>query len=494
MGKTTGFLEFERREGKSEKPLDRLKHWNEFNSLLSKGEQQNQGARCMDCGVPFCQSGIMINGMASGCPVNNLIPEWNDLIYRGKWKLALSRLLKTNNFPEFTGRVCPAPCESACTVGINAPAVTIKENEKSIIDRAFEEGLIKANPPSYRSGKKIAVIGSGPSGLAAADSLNKNGHLVTVFERDDRFGGLLMYGIPNMKLDKIVIDRRVNILKEEGIEFVANTNVGKDYPVRKILRDYDAVILATGSSKPRDLKEEGRTLNGIYYAVDFLKANTKSLLDSNLKDEKYIDVKGKKVIIIGGGDTGTDCVATSLRHEAQSIMQLEIMDEMPKERASNNPWPQWARVSKTDYGQKEFIELNGEDPRKYCKSVKKFIGDSEGNLKAVVTVNMEWSSDATGRFTCIEVDGSEETVEADVVLLAMGFIGTEDYIKDAFEVHLDNRGNIIGEYGDFRTNREKVFTAGDARRGQSLVVWAINEGRAVADVVNNYLDHDNNKA
>ncbi|MBU3106317.1 glutamate synthase subunit beta [Clostridium gasigenes] len=490
MGKTTGFLEFERREGESEKPLDRLKHWNEFNGLLSKGEQENQGARCMDCGVPFCQSGIMINGMASGCPINNLIPEWNDLIYRGKWKLALSRLLKTNNFPEFTGRVCPAPCESACTVGINAPSVTIKENEKSIIDRGFEEGLIKANPPTNRTGKKVAVIGSGPSGLAAADSLNKNGHLVTVFERDDRIGGLLMYGIPNMKLDKKVIDRRVNLLKEEGIEFAINTNVGKNYPVRKVLTDYDAVVLATGSSKPRDLKEEGREIKGIYYAVDFLKANTKSLLDSNFQDKKYIDVKDKKVIIIGGGDTGTDCVATSLRHGATSIMQLEIMDEMPNERALNNPWPQWARISKTDYGQKEFIELNGEDPRKYCKSVKKFIGDSEGNLKAVVTVNMEWRSDDAGRFTCTEVEGSEKIVEADVVLLAMGFIGTEDYIKDAFEVHLDNRGNIIGEYGDFRTNREKIFTAGDARRGQSLVVWAINEGRAVADVVNNYLEEN----
>lgn len=487
MGKTTGFLEFERKEGKSEKPLDRLEHWNEFKSLLSKEEQQTQGARCMDCGVPFCQSGIMINGMASGCPINNLIPEWNDLIYSGKWKLALSRLIKTNNFPEFTGRVCPAPCESACTLGIHAPSVTIKENEKAIIDRAFEEGLIKANPPSNRTGKKIAVIGSGPSGLAAADSLNKNGHLVTVFERDDRVGGLLMYGIPNMKLEKTVIDRRVNILKEEGIEFITNTNVGKDYPVRKILTDYDAVILATGSSKPRDLKEEGRELKGIYYAVDFLKANTKSLLDSNLKDEKYISTKGKKVIIIGGGDTGTDCVATALRHGAKSIIQLEIMDKMPEERTSNNPWPQWARVCKTDYGQQEFIEVNGEDPRRYCTSVKKFIGDLKGNLTAVVTVDMEWLKDSSGRFTCIEVENSEKIVEVDIVLLAMGFIGTEDYIKDAFEVHLDNRGNIIGEYGYFKTNREKVFTAGDARRGQSLVVWAINEGRAVAKVVNEYL-------
>ena len=489
MGKVNGFLEFEREEGKSEKPLERLKNWNEFKSLLSKEKQEIQGARCMDCGVPFCQSGIIISGMASGCPINNLIPEWNDLIYKGNWKLALSRLIKTNNFPEFTGRVCPAPCESACTLGIHAPSVTIKENEKSIIDRAFEEGLIKANPPKYRTGKKVAIIGSGPAGLSAADTLNKSGHFVTVFERNDRIGGLLMYGIPNMKLEKTVIDRRVNILIEEGIEFITNTNVGKDYPVRKVLKDYDSVILATGSSKPRDLREEGRGLKGIYYAVDFLKANTKSLLDSNLEDEKYISVKGKKVIIIGGGDTGTDCVATALRHGAESISQLEIMGKMPDERALNNPWPQWAKVSKIDYGQQEFIEVNGEDPRIYCKSVKKFIGDLEGNLTAVVTVDMEWTHDDTGRFICIEVDSSEEVVEVDIVLLAMGFIGTEDYIKDAFEVHLDNRGNIIGEYGYFKTNREKIFVAGDARRGQSLVVWAINEGRGVAKAVNEYLSN-----
>ena len=489
MGKVNGFLEFEREEGKSEKPLERLKNWNEFKSLLSKEKQEIQGARCMDCGVPFCQSGIIISGMASGCPINNLIPEWNDLIYKGNWKLALSRLIKTNNFPEFTGRVCPAPCESACTLGIHAPSVTIKENEKSIIDRAFEEGLIKANPPKYRTGKKVAIIGSGPAGLSAADTLNKSGHFVTVFERNDRIGGLLMYGIPNMKLEKTVIDRRVNILIEEGIEFITNTNVGKDYPVRKVLKDYDSVILATGSSKPRDLREEGRGLKGIYYAVDFLKANTKSLLDSNLEDEKYISVKGKKVIIIGGGDTGTDCVATALRHGAESISQLEIMGKMPDERALNNPWPQWAKVSKIDYGQEEFIEVNGEDPRIYCKSVKKFIGDLEGNLTAVVTVDMEWTHDDTGRFICIEVDSSEEVVEVDIVLLAMGFIGTEDYIKDAFEVHLDNRGNIIGEYGYFKTNREKIFVAGDARRGQSLVVWAINEGRGVAKAVNEYLSN-----
>lgn len=488
MGKTTGFLEFGRVEGEVQKPLDRVTHWNEFTSLLPKEEQEKQGARCMDCGVPFCQSGIVINGMVSGCPINNLIPEWNDLIYRGKWELALSRLIKTNNFPEFTGRVCPAPCEAGCTVGIHGPAITIKQNEKSIIDRAFEEGLISANSPTNRTGKKVAIIGSGPAGLAAADTLNKYGHLVTVFEREDRIGGLLMYGIPNMKLEKTVIDRRVNLLIEEGIEFITKSNVGKDYPVRKVLNDYDAVILATGSSKPRDLKEEGRELKGIYYAVDFLKSNTKSLLDSNFEDKKYISATDKNVIVIGGGDTGTDCVATSLRHGAKSITQLEIMGKMPDERSLNNPWPQWPKVCRTDYGQKEFIEINGEDPRKYCTSVKKFVGDGEGNLTGVVTVEMEWKTDELGRFTCIEVENSEKLVEAEIVLLAMGFIGAEDYVKDAFEVHLDNRGNIIGKYGEFKTNREKIFAAGDARRGQSLVVWAINEGRAVANVVNNYLE------
>lgn len=487
MGKPTGFLEFEREEGKNIDPIERLEGFEEFHKLLPKEQQGKQGARCMDCGIPFCQSGILINGMVSGCPINNLIPEWNDLIYRGKWKLALKRLLKTNNFPEFTGRVCPAPCEAACTAGINGPAITIKENERSIIDRAFEEGLIKPEPPKVRSGKKVAVIGSGPAGLATADSLNKRGHNVVVFERHDRIGGLLMYGIPNMKLDKSVIDRRVNLMKEEGVEFVTNANVGDDYRAEDILNNFDAVVLATGASNPRDLKAPGRELNGIHFAVDFLRANTKSLLDSNLSDGNFISAKDKNVIVIGGGDTGTDCVGTSLRHGCKSLVQFEIMNKPPLERADNNPWPQWPRILKVDYGQQEFEAKYGEDPRKYAINVKSFEGDSEGNLTKVNTVDVKWEKNDKGAFVPVEVPGSEKEWKAELVLLAMGFLGTQDYVSNAFGVELDARTNVKAGYGNFRTNVDKVFAAGDSRRGQSLVVWAINEGRAVAKEVDSYL-------
>lgn len=487
MGKPTGFLEFEREEGKNIDPIERLEGFEEFHKLLPKEQQEKQGARCMDCGIPFCQSGILINGMVSGCPINNLIPEWNDLIYRGKWKLALKRLLKTNNFPEFTGRVCPAPCEAACTAGINRPAITIKENERSIIDRAFEEGLIKPEPPKVRSGKKVAVIGSGPAGLATADSLNKRGHNVVVFERHDRIGGLLMYGIPNMKLDKSVIDRRVNLMKEEGVEFVTNANVGDDYRAEDILNNFDAVVLATGASNPRDLKAPGRELNGVHFAVDFLRANTKSLLDSNLSDGNFISAKDKNVIVIGGGDTGTDCVGTSLRHGCKSLVQFEIMNKPPLERADNNPWPQWPRILKVDYGQQEFEAKYGEDPRKYAINVKSFEGDSEGNLTKVNTVDVKWEKNDKGAFVPVEVPGSEKEWKAELVLLAMGFLGTQDYVSNAFGVELDARTNVKAGYGNFRTNVDKVFAAGDSRRGQSLVVWAINEGRAVAKEVDSYL-------
>lgn len=487
MGKPTGFLEFEREEGKNIDPIERLEGFEEFHKLLPKEQQEKQGARCMDCGIPFCQSGILINGMVSGCPINNLIPEWNDLIYRGKWKLALKRLLKTNNFPEFTGRVCPAPCEAACTAGINGPAITIKENERSIIDRAFEEGLIKPEPPKVRSGKKVAVIGSGPAGLATADSLNKRGHNVIVFERHDRIGGLLMYGIPNMKLDKSVIDRRVNLMKEEGVEFVTNANVGDDYRSEDILNNFDAVVLATGASNPRDLKAPGRELNGVHFAVDFLRANTKSLLDSNLSDGNFISAKDKNVIVIGGGDTGTDCVGTSLRHGCKSLVQFEIMNKPPLERADNNPWPQWPRILKVDYGQQEFEAKYGEDPRKYAINVKSFEGDSEGNLTKVNTVDVKWEKNDKGAFVPVEVPGSEKEWKAELVLLAMGFLGTQDYVSNAFGVELDARTNVKADYGNFRTNVDKVFAAGDSRRGQSLVVWAINEGRAVAKEVDSYL-------
>ncbi|MNM51104.1 Glutamate synthase [NADPH] small chain [compost metagenome] len=487
MGKPTGFLEFEREEGKNIDPIERLEGFEEFHKLLPKEKQEKQGARCMDCGIPFCQSGILINGMVSGCPINNLIPEWNDLIYRGKWKLALKRLLKTNNFPEFTGRVCPAPCEAACTAGINGPAITIKENERSIIDRAFEEGLIKPEPPKVRSGKKVAVIGSGPAGLATADSLNKRGHNVVVFERHDRIGGLLMYGIPNMKLDKSVIDRRVNLMKEEGVEFVTNANVGDDYRAEDILNNFDAVVLATGASNPRDLKAPGRELNGVHFAVDFLRANTKSLLDSNLSDGNFISAKDKNVIVIGGGDTGTDCVGTSLRHGCKSLVQFEIMNKPPLERADNNPWPQWPRILKVDYGQQEFEAKYGEDPRKYAINVKSFEGDSEGNLTKVNTVDVKWEKNDKGAFVPVEVPGSEKEWKDELVLLAMGFLGTQDYVSNAFGVELDARTNVKAGYGNFRTNVDKVFAAGDSRRGQSLVVWAINEGRAVAKEVDSYL-------
>lgn len=486
MGKPTGFMEYNREVAASRDPLERVKDFNEFHIALSKGKQETQGARCMDCGVPFCQSGIQINGATTGCPINNLIPEWNDLIYKGLWKEAVKRLLKTNNFPEFTGRVCPASCEAGCTTGINGPAISIKENECSIIDRAYEEGIISANPPKVRTGKKVAVIGSGPSGLATADQLNKRGHLVTVFERHDRIGGLMMYGIPNMKLEKTVIDRRVDLMKEEGIDFLTNIEVGVNYEVDHIMKNFDAVVLCCGASNPRDLKAEGRELNGVHFAMDFLRANTKSLLDSNLKDGNFISAEGKNVIVVGGGDTGTDCVATSLRHNCNSLVQFEIMNKMPLSRAENNPWPQWPRIHKDDYGHEENLARFGEDPRKFAITVKKFIGE-EGNLKAVETIGVKWDRNEKGQMVLNEIPGTEKTWKADLVLLAMGFLGAESNVAKAFGVELDGRTNVKAEYGTFNTNVPKVFSAGDMRRGQSLVVWAINEGRAAAKSVDNYL-------
>ncbi|WP_160680760.1 glutamate synthase subunit beta [Clostridium sp. C8-1-8] len=487
MGKPTGFLEYDRKVSAKKKPKERLKDYNEFVTPLSKEEQQVQGSRCMDCGIPFCQSGIMINGMVSGCPVNNLIPEWNDLIYKGDWKKAVERLLKTNNFPEFTGRVCPAPCESACTAGINGPAISIKENERSIIERAFEEGLIKANPPKVRLDKTVAIIGSGPAGLACADQLNKSGYNVTVYEKNDRVGGLLMYGIPNMKLDKAVIDRRVNIMKEEGVSFITNANVGENIEAKELLEKYDSVVLACGSSNPRDLNAKGRELKGIHYAVDFLRATTKSLLDSKLEDKNYISAEGKDVIVIGGGDTGTDCVATSLRHNCNSLVQFEIMGKSPEQRTEANPWPQYPRIHKVDYGQEEYADLYGKDPREFLITVKEFIGDEDGNLAAVKTVNVNWEKNEKGAFIPKEIEGSEKVWKADMVLLAMGFVGAEKYVVDSFQVETDGRTNVKAQYGKFQTNVEKVFSCGDMRRGQSLVVWAINEGRACAREVDKFL-------
>ena len=488
MGKPTGFLEYEREVGKNREPKERIKDYNEFHLRLPSEKQCIQGARCMDCGVPFCQSGVTFSGMVSGCPLHNLIPEWNDLVYRNKFDLAYYRLIKTNPFPEFTGRVCPAPCEAGCTAGLNGPAVSIKENERAIIDIAFENGIVEANPPVKRTGKTVAVIGSGPAGLAAAYELNACGHKVTVFERSDRPGGLLMYGIPNMKLDKQVILRRIQIMAESGIKFVTNANIGENYDANEILDNFDAVVLATGSSKPRDLAVEGReNTKGIHFAVDFLKANTKSLLDSNHEDGNYISAKDKDVIIIGGGDTGTDCVATALRHGCKSVVQFEIMAEPPKERTENNPWPEWPKILKVDYGQEEFIDIYGRDPREYLTTVTKVNSDKDGNLESVETVNVEWKKDENGRFGPIPVKGSEKTWKSDMLLLAMGFVGSEEYLKDAFSVESDARSNIKAEYGKFSTNMHKIFATGDARRGQSLVVTAISEGLAAAKAVNSFL-------
>jgi len=487
MGKPTGFMEYKRELPTDRPPLERIHDWDEFHHTLPEDKQKTQGARCMDCGVPFCHTGILINGMTSGCPINNLIPEWNDLIFKGLWKEAIGRLMRTNNFPEFTGRVCPAPCEGSCTVGINDPQVTIKTNECTIIDRAFKEGWILPNPPKNRTGKKVAVVGSGPSGLACADQLNKAGHLVTVFERSDRIGGLLMYGIPNMKLNKNVVQRRVDLLEAEGIKFITNTNVGKDYPTNKLLQEFDSVVLCGGSTKPRDLPVEGRQLKGVHFAMDFLHANTKSLLDSKLEDGKYISAKSKDVIVIGGGDTGTDCVGTSLRHGCKSIAQFEILPCPPSERQKDNPWPQWPKVLKVDYGQEEAEAVFGKDPRDYCISAKKFVGDENGFVKEVHTVNVGWKKDDNGRFISVEIPGSEKVWPAQLVLLCMGFLGPEEYMLDQLGVERDNRSNAKADYGKYITNVKGVFSAGDMRRGQSLVVWAINEGRGAAKECDKYL-------
>ena len=484
MGKPTGFMDYHRETSKAESPKTRISHFNEFHTHLPKEKQQPQGARCMECGVPFCQAGMNIMGMASGCPLHNLIPEWNDLVYTGNWEQAYNRLKKTNNFPEFTSRVCPALCEAACTCGFNGDAVSVKENEYGIIENAYAEGYADPKPPKVRTGKRVAVVGSGPAGLAAADQLNKRGHSVTVFEKSDRIGGLLMYGIPNMKLEKHIIDRKVDVMKAEGVEFVTDANVGKDIKAAKLLKEYDKVILACGSSNPRDIDVPGRDANGIYFAVDFLTATTKSLLDSDLKDGKYISAKGKKVVIIGGGDTGNDCVGTAIRHGAAAVTQIEMMPKLPDKRAEDNPWPVWPKVCKTDYGQEEAIAVFGQDPRIYQTTVKEFVKDKNGNLTKVVTVKLEPKKDEkTGRMIMSEVAGSETTIEADIVLIAAGFLGSQKYVADAFGVKLNERTNVATEAGEYNTNVENVFVAGDMHRGQSLVVWAIREGREVARAV-----------
>jgi glutamate synthase (NADPH/NADH) small chain len=487
MGKPTGFLDFQRELPADRTAGSRVADWKEFHLHLPEADLKKQGARCMDCGIPFCHTGQLVSGMASGCPIHNLIPEWNDLVYRGLWKEALERLHKTNNFPEFTGRVCPAPCEGSCVLGINNPPVTIKNIECAIIDHGWENGWVKPEPPKKRTGKKVAVIGSGPAGISAAAQLNKAGHLVTVFERADRPGGLLMYGIPNMKLDKQeVVLRRIKQMEDEGIQFTCNTEVGKNYPAEKLLKEFDAVILATGATKPRDLPISGRELKGIHFAMDFLTANTKSILDGH-KNGSFIDATGKDVVVIGGGDTGTDCVGTSMRHGCKSLVQVEILPKPPLERAKDNPWPEWPKVYAMDYGQQEAAAKFGADPRVYLTTATKFEGDAHGQVKAVHLVQIEWTKNDKGQFVPKNVPGTEKIIPAQLVLLAMGFLGPEQPLLEALGIERDARTNARAEFEKYSTNIKGVFASGDCRRGQSLVVWAFNEGRGAARECDRYL-------
>lgn len=476
MGKVTGFKEFDRKT-EDYRPVElRIKDYGEiFTGKHNIAHLQEQGARCMDCGVPFCQS-------ENGCPVDNLIPEWNDLVYHDKWQEALARLHKTNNFPEFTGRVCPAPCEGSCVLGMNNPAVTIKNIEQAIVDRGFDEGWIQPHVVEYRTGKKVAIIGSGPAGLAAADELNKLGHCVSVFERDDRIGGLLMYGIPNMKLDKDIVERRVNLMKNCGIEFVTNVDVGKDITTQALQKDFDAIILTTGASEARDLPVDNRDAQGVHMAMEYLTINTKSLLDTGHADESNLSAKGKDVIVIGGGDTGTDCIGTAIRQGAKSVVNFELMAQPPVERADNNPWPLWPLIYRVDYGHAEAQAVFGEDPRQYQLMTKSFVKDEKGQLTGLNTINVEFKE---GQLN--EIAGSEKTWKSQLVLLSMGFISPEYYVSDDADIELDDRGNYKADYDQYQTSQEGIFTAGDCRRGQSLVVWAIDEGRGVAKRVNEYL-------
>jgi glutamate synthase (NADPH/NADH) small chain len=489
MGKPTGFMEYQRELPADRDPKERIKDWNEFHDHHSEEKNREQGARCMDCGIPFCHTGVPIGSpAAAGCPVNNLIPEWNDLVYRGLWQEALERLHKTNNFPEFTGRVCPAPCEGSCVLGLNEPAVTIKNIEVSIIDKGWEEGWVTPDIPEKRTGKRVAVVGSGPAGLSCAAQLNKAGHKVTVYERADRVGGLMMYGIPNMKLEKErVVQRRIDLMAESGVEFVTNTEIGKDISAKQLVDDFDAVVLCGGATKPRDLPIEGRDLKGMHFAVDFLTVNTKSLLDSNHEDGNYISAKDKHVIVIGGGDTGTDCVGTSMRHGCKSITQFEIMERKPETRAANNPWPQWPNIYMLDYGQEEAKAIFGDDPREYLTTATKFVGDENGQVKEMHITQVEWVVGDGGRPFPKPVEGTAKVIPADLVFLVMGFLGPEDTVLEELNVERDERSNAKAEEGSYTTSIPGVFAAGDMRRGQSLVVWAFKEGRGAAREVDRYL-------
>jgi glutamate synthase (NADPH/NADH) small chain len=487
MGKPTGFMEFTREAAPYRDPVARVGDWSEFVELPVVEDLARQGARCMDCGVPFCHTGGMIANMASGCPINNLIPEWNDLVYNDRWRDALDRLHQTNNFPEFTGRVCPAPCEGACVLGITDPPVTIKNIEQAIVDRGFAEGWIVAEPPSTRTGRRVAVVGSGPAGLACADQLNRAGHLVTVFERHDRVGGLLMYGIPNMKLEKQFVDRRVGLMADEGVEFRVETEIGRDVSASSLREDFDAVVLCVGATRPRDLPVPGRDLAGVHFAMEFLHANTRSLLDSEHADGNYIDAAGKNVIVIGGGDTGTDCIGTAMRHGCQNLVNFEIVPRPPDERSENNPWPQWPRIFRVDYGHAEAAAAFGDDPREFCIETVEFQGDQAGSLTGLKTVEVDWSQPQENGPPFSRVEGSERFWEADLVFLAMGFLGPEQLLVEELELETDPRSNHQAEYGQFQTSLEGVFSAGDCRRGQSLVVWAIDEGRGAARECDRFL-------
>ncbi len=481
MGKITGFLEYERQDAPCLDESERIKGFSEFHGTLSAEERRRQGGRCMDCGVPFCQAGVMIGGMVSGCPLHNLVPETNDLVWRGRMEEAYRRLSVTHSFPEFTGRVCPALCEAACTSSLHGAAVTTKENELAVIEYAFEKGLVKGQAPSVRTGKKVAVVGSGPAGLAAAQMLNTRGHEVTVYERNDRAGGLMRYGIPNMKLDKSIIDRRIRLMEESGIHFVYGVDVGRDITGSELEKEYDGVILACGASRPRDIAAPGREAKGIFMAVDFLTRVTKGLLDSNFEKPPVELAKGKDVIVIGGGDTGNDCVGSCIRLGAKSVTQLEMMPKPAEARTASNPWPEWPRVLKTDYGQQEAIRVYGQDPRIYQTTVKEFISDKKGNLKEVVIVSLQPQKDErSGRTVMTEVAGTERKLPAQLVLIAAGFLGSEKYVTDTFSVEVNERTNVKTESGKYATSRERIYTAGDMHRGQSLVVWAIAEGRAAA--------------
>ncbi|MFT5302554.1 MAG: glutamate synthase (NADPH/NADH) small chain [Mariniblastus sp.] len=484
MGKPTGFMEYDRVEDGKRDPLERVGDWNEFLVQIGDDQLQTQGARCMDCGVPFCHTGEMIGRLATGCPVNNLIPEWNHLVYQGKWREALDRLHMTNNFPEFTGRVCPAPCEGSCVLGISEPAVTIKSIERTIVDRGFKQGWVKPRIPQNRTGKTVAVVGSGPAGLAAADNLNQLGHQVTVFERDDRIGGLLMYGIPNMKLDKGVVKRRLDLLEQEGIVFKTGVEIGATISADELKASFDAVVICVGATLPRDLKIPGRTLNGIHFAMDYLRGSTSALLS---RSEPPISAKGKKVVVIGGGDTGTDCVGTSIRQGCESVVNLEIVTRPPESRADSNPWPQWPLIFRTDYGHAEAEAKFGEDPRRFSVETVEFVADNNWNLTGLKTIEVDWSAERPGVAPFTQVEGTEKLLEADLVFLALGFLGPEPKISEAFHLESGPRSNILANTTDYETSQPGIFAAGDCRRGQSLVVWAIREGRQAADVCDQYL-------